>query len=200
MPGSAIAALALVVCAGGCRPQLDLRQECVLVAGDAFWRGCDADCREEVTRALENGAQAWFRHFPEARRPRVRLVAEAPPTDDNVIHLEITPDLERPAVYSWGLSAAIHFRSHADVTPLIVAHELGHALWGDGHVAGRLSVMSATELFYVTPDDLALVCAAHAEVPCPPHRWCEGTFVDRWRCPSGSPDEGERRLEAARAP
>lgn len=212
------AMLILVVFSGlfGCeRPHFDLRQPIYLVADDSLWDGCETDpagyvaCQQGREEMIYNGIGMWAEHFAEATRPKALLVyPEANVPADAVnepIHIwrGDTSSCHGPwgACYQWGpmRKTGIVFHHPTDLTPAIVAHEFGHAIWMDGHIHDRLSVMDPAASFYVTPLDMSEMCAVNGTCPSHDDTWCEGTFYDQYRCPSASPEDGDHKAACDRA-
>lgn len=203
---------------GGCytQPYMNLRQPIYLVTDHSFFSDCQdnpkgpAACKEQRILEVKKGVNDWFKHFQESSRPEVIFVASGDNVPDDSenkpIHLRIQSGYcgsdgeAHPACYhhSYDSDPAIVFDNYAEITPLMSAHEFGHALGRDNDDTPEEigSVMSYSVPTYVLPIDIQLVCDAHDE--CPPHEdtWCEGGFIDPCRCPSASFEEGEAMREA----
>lgn len=204
---SAVFALATAACSGCAPPDFDLTQPIYLIIEGSFYQGCEpgTSCPDERDLMLQRGAKMWFDHYDEGSRPRVVLVkqGESVPHDAKNEAIRIQADFAAEpceARWYWGSgNSRIRFTCQSVIEPHFVAHELGHALGMLEHVTGRKSIMAKPNAeavwSMVTPYDLQEMCGHHPELSCPAAVWCEGTFYDRCRCPSATPEEGERLMQ-----
>jgi hypothetical protein len=196
---SAAAMVAVGCC--GCQPDFDLSEPLYIIPAEEYYSDCrDEECRKQYDGELAEAANMWFRRFPENTRPVVKVVKESEVPDDAVnpvIKLVIDPSVsKRGHGGEWtGYYREIKF-PNARFRRDLFAHELGHAMLRTSrHVTGRLSIMASPPTFYVAPEDIKMLCDAHPEVPCPSVVWCEGTYYDVCRCPSATPEEGEKLMQ-----
>lgn len=213
----AMLVLALLSGLFGCgRPHFDLRHPIYLVADDSFWNGCGDDpagytsCQQGRIETVYHGIGIWTKHFSEPTRPKVLLVYPAANVPADAVNEPIFLMIDEGsgcdgkkwvACYQWGpaRTTSIVFRHQTGISPLIVAHEFGHAIWMGDHIHDRVSIMEPMITFYVTPLDVSEMCAVNGACPSHEDTWCEGTFYDEWRCPSASPEEGEHKALCALA-
>ena len=198
-------ALLVVGCAD--RTHFDLRQTIYFAPENSFLADCEGrpDCSANRLNAVKQGIDQWFMHFDAASRPRAVIVdsgSEIPGDSSNrPIRLKISVNSSCDkygnwaACYYWeqGEDSEITFRYSNYVNALTVAHEFGHAIWSDGHVLDRSSVMDPYTSFIVTPLDVIEMCTANGS--CPPYDsvWCQGTFFYENLCPSDSPEDAKAK-------
>jgi hypothetical protein len=204
---SAVFALATAACSGCAPPHFDLTQPVYLSIEESFYQGCEprTSCREDRELVLTRGAKMWFGYYDEDVRPQAVLVrpGEELPRKTKNEPIKIQADFSaKPCEARWywsGSETKIRFTCTSVIEPHYVAHELGHALGMLEHETDRQSIMLSPKGLAVwsnvTPYDLQQLCGLHTEVRCPPTVWCEGTFYDRCRCPSATPEEGEKLMQ-----
>jgi len=182
----------------GCgQPSIDLRSPlCIIRDMKNSPPGWTSSNEWDLNHALTNGPNFWFKHIPN-------LVPLPFYTDDE--SLCSNPPIKVYVVNTLkDACATIKYNNYFTgyhltlskncITPHAFAHELGHALWTFQHILFKLSIMSPDGNFYVTPDDMQMMCEEHPEINCPEFKWCEGTFFDQYRCPSDSPEDGQNKL------
>ncbi len=198
---------------------INLRWPIYLVTDSSFWSGCESDlagyeaCRAFRIKQINDGVDDWFGHFDEATRPQVVIVyskADLPSNPINdPIYLKIkggycgmatSTEIAAACYYNKFISPpVIVFDLPKNITSSTFAHEFGHALGREHEDVPKdnYSIMSYThDSGHIIPIDIKIMCKMHSE--CPPHEdtWCQGSFLDKCRCPSASFEEGQILYEA----
>ncbi len=181
---------------GGCgigKSYIDLRKPIYFVTEQSFFKGCEsspvgeASCRESRRQIVKDGVAQWLNYFEEHARPFVGVVADIDElpyeTDNPPIHLSVEKDeCDKPV----SISVLACYRSGGffsdpriiftapnseNITSNMMAHEFGHALWGNGdhynHEDGSPSIMSEIVPVYggVISSDVDRLCRVRGDCP-----------------------------------
>ncbi len=175
---SFLIAIALAtVCSCARPPHIDLRHPIYMVTDQSFWSGCNKypagykACRAFRIKQVNDGINQWFDYFDRATRPRVTIVSSEKELPFGAVNEAIRLRIEagfcdkgKAACYVYGPFSLpeIVFVDPSGITPILVAHEFGHAL-GLDHVSITGSVMFFQPYVPVTLSDIKTMCKLHRE-------------------------------------
>ncbi len=159
LAGISLAVILAVVLLLGCGPAVSLnRPTCLVVHGDARLRQTAID-----------GVHVWSYYIKNIPEPLVVSTPDECRSINPPILVRATcgkNDLAAQVkIWYWGYDVVIN--ETYGLRPSSAAHEYAHIWITLFHIRGRLSLLNpALTIHHPTPEDVALLCAAHPELKC----------------------------------